>query len=197
MFYAIDSETGTLCFSGEAKRTAIKGRYVCPECRDEVYIRGGEFSSVARHFAHYPESTCRQASLSSGESAIHMGTKAYLFNRLSQRGDVSEIEMERTIGNRRADLWVRTVDGVERVFEVQASSQTMSAFSERERDYKRCGIDQVTWIVGDWMTNSVASELVELGHDILQFTGATEVVVETKEVSFSPFNEISKVKDAS
>jgi len=74
------------------------GPFACPSCGGEVILRGGR--RRLDHFAHVAERKCLH---DLGESENHRRCKAEIWVCLHDAAHVSEIQLERPLGEVRAD----------------------------------------------------------------------------------------------
>lgn len=116
-----------------------EGPFFCSECNEEVVLKKGEVK--LHHFAHKSSSTC----LHSGESFLHESIKYELYEKLNTSSFYSEVEIEKTIGSSRADVFA-IKNGQSIAFEIQASSLTREKLKERTKKYSDKSIHTL-WII--------------------------------------------------
>ena len=80
------------------------------------------------------------------ESIEHMRMKLYFQDNLPNDNNITNIELERMIDNRRADLYGELVDGKKFVIEFQHTKISPEELKERTLDYSQKGIF-VLWIL--------------------------------------------------
>ena len=80
------------------------------------------------------------------ESIEHMRMKLYFQDNLPSDNNITKIELERMISNRRADLYGELSDGKKFVIEFQHTKISPEELKERTLDYSRKGI-YVLWIL--------------------------------------------------
>lgn len=89
--------------------------YSCPYCRQPVVLKRG--AKRIPHFAHRPGADCPHQ----GETSEHLAMKDAVWTALRDLPWVTECELEWVVGERRADVWVRTSDGLRVAVECQVS----------------------------------------------------------------------------
>ena len=82
------------------------GPYVCLDCHEEVILKRGR--NRINHFAHANPIACKFAE---GESEVHRRCKMEIFEALKNEPGVSNLCLERPIGNVRPDICA-TIRGV-------------------------------------------------------------------------------------
>lgn len=115
----------------------------CPGCGAPVRLKRGRF--VTAHFAHHADSPCGWGT---GETAVHLDAKRSLCAALVARGlDARlEIEVDSLVGDRRADILVRSPrTGAPIAIEIQHSDLAVDAIEARTRAYAAAGV-AVLWI---------------------------------------------------
>ena len=80
------------------------------------------------------------------ESIEHMRMKLYFQDNLPNDNNITNIDLERMIGNRRADLYGELFDGKKFVIEFQHTKISPEELKEHTLDYSRKGI-YVFWIL--------------------------------------------------
>lgn len=117
-----------------------EGRYYCPGCHQEVFIKNGR--QKLTHFCHYAGSDCQQ--FAEGETVEHVEGKLLLQALLE--ATYIEVKLEPYLPElqQRPDLLV--IDK-RLVIEFQCSPIPMKHIIERTRGYQSAGYE-VIWIVG-------------------------------------------------
>jgi len=118
--------------------TKKDGPFFCPECNGEVLVKKG--TKKVHHFAHIPPTTCVYGE---GETELHRKAKMELFQALSQYDELSEVQLERGLGEVRPDVsfvYNNTLFAIE----VQASNLDWKEISRRTSIYQQKGIP-VLW----------------------------------------------------
>lgn len=133
---ALLNEERVISFELSKDDRSLNGTYQCPACKDPVMLKYGEINIP--HFSHYSDSDC---SYGSGESELHMELKMKIYNELKKFPN-SEIDIEKQIGNRRADVVFNDT-----VIEIQLSYITLEEVKNRYTDYSSEGYDLI-WIFG-------------------------------------------------
>lgn len=110
----------------------------CPECKGRVMLKKGTVRIP--HFAHIPPSYCSNGT---GETERHMEIKLGIFKALQSR--VNCLEMEYSIGHRRADIYFE-FNGNRVVIEVQNSNISTDEIWDRVSDYNLAGC-VVLWVL--------------------------------------------------
>ncbi|OKP02592.1 competence protein CoiA [Xenorhabdus eapokensis] len=116
------------------------GEFICPECRQLVILKKGK--KVIHHFAHKSPVTCAYGE---GETLAHQEAKLELFDVLMADDTVTEVELEKSFGTVRADVYAR-IDGRRVVFEVQRSSIDIDTLAKRTTEYSQRGIS-ICWLL--------------------------------------------------
>lgn len=109
--------------------------YTCPACRAPVVFKQGR--RVLPHFAHVPARPCYV--VSEPESAVHLAMKAAVYQRFQGEPWVRGCELERVIGQRRADVWLQTAVGPVAV-ECQVSAVPVAELAAKLAEYTEVGI---------------------------------------------------------
>lgn len=104
--------------------------YQCPACHAPVVLKQGR--QVVAHFAHRPAEPCYV--VSEPETAAHLAMKRDLYERFKREPWVKQCELERVIGERRADVWLETAVGPVAI-EGQVSPLTVEELREKLGDY--------------------------------------------------------------
>ena len=115
---------------------AVRGvAYRCPVCREAVRLKQG--SRVIHHFAHQRGSACANA----GETRQHLEMKSTLYQAMRGSGASCECDLEYPIGERRADVWLRTGAGRQIAIECQHSPIPAIEVAAKVAAYTLCGVD--------------------------------------------------------
>lgn len=109
--------------------------YTCPACRAPVVLKQGR--RVLPHFAHVPAKPCFV--VSEPESSAHLAMKAAVYERFKREPWVRSCELERVIGQRRADVWLETAVGPVAV-ECQVSAVTVEDLRAKLNEYTEARI---------------------------------------------------------
>lgn len=109
--------------------------YHCPACGAPVVLKQGR--RVLPHFAHMPARPCYV--VSEPESAVHLAMKAAVYQQFKVEPWVRGCELERVIGQRRADVWLETAVGPVAV-ECQVSAVPVAELAAKLRAYTEAGI---------------------------------------------------------
>jgi competence protein CoiA len=135
---AIRKKDGETVEAWSQKESA--GPFCCPSCGNEVVLRNGK--RRLDHFAHAPERTCRY---DLGESEHHRRCKAEIWVCLKDAPHVSDVQLERGLGEVRADVsaWINNVPVA---IEVQMSALSLETIIHRTTEYAKKGI-YVLWLL--------------------------------------------------
>lgn len=109
------------------------GPFFCPACGEELVFKSGVMRIP--HFAHFAHSPCQYR----GESESHLYAKVQIWDGLRRDSDCAEVEFERTIGDRRPDIWA-VIRGYPIAIEVQNSETTIADLAQKLSDYQRMGL---------------------------------------------------------
>lgn len=112
----------------------------CPACGNEVFLAKGRVR--IHHFRHYAEE--RQCPRSVGESEQHYECKSAVFEALQASQGVSFVKLEHRVGRNIADVFA-VIRGVKVAIEIQRSTLSVEAISERTRWYHQEGVF-VLWL---------------------------------------------------
>src|SRR5258708_2380636 len=118
--------------------TKKDGPFFCPECNGEVRVKKG--TKNVHHFAHIPPTTCIYGE---GETELHRKAKMELFQALSQYDELSEVQLERDLGEVRPDVSFVCHNTLFAI-EVQASNLDWNEISRRTSIYEQKSIP-VLW----------------------------------------------------
>jgi competence protein CoiA len=121
-------------------QTKAKGPFACPDCHEEVILKSG--AGRANHFAHANPIACKFAT---GESNAHRSCKLEIFLALQKIPGVSNLALERPVGNVRPDVSA-TIRGSKVAIEVQISSLSTETIQQRTIEYAREGMF-VLWLL--------------------------------------------------
>lgn len=116
------------------------GPFRCSTCGDEVLLRTG--NGRKSHFAHAFPLACH---FSKHETEAHIRCKQAIYNSLLTEPGVTELELEKRLGEVRADIFAKIHD-VPVALEIQLSSISVDEIKRRTSAYTRKGI-YVLWIV--------------------------------------------------
>jgi len=117
-----------------AKEVKNTGPFKCPSCNEGVVLRCGTLRLP--HFAHKPPVTC---SYGKGETEDHRRCKAEIYAALLKRTDVTDVVLERPLGDVRPDVSA-VIRGVRVAIEVQISALRLETVIHRTKEYARRGI---------------------------------------------------------
>ncbi len=96
----------------------------------------------------------KQSEEKKSESIEHMRMKLYFQDNLPNDNNITKIELELIIGNRRADLYGELTDGKKFVIEFQNTKISPEELKERTFDYSRKEI-YVLWILNGIIYNKL------------------------------------------
>lgn len=128
---------GTRILAAQAKKDD-SFLYLCPRCRSPVILKKGV--KVIHHFAHKPKENCEW---SSGETLAHLNAKMLFHQFFSANNYTADVEV--SIGNSRADVYIKGLVDIPAVIEVQHTSIKEEEIIRRTRAYFSLGI-AVNWI---------------------------------------------------
>ncbi|GJL48141.1 hypothetical protein TUM17580_42000 [Citrobacter farmeri] len=128
---------GLIVFAARAQKADAP--FNCPECGKEVTLKKGVV--MTHHFAHKPPVTCYYGA---GESELHRKAKLEIFESLQGNGFVTEVELEKSFGDVRADVFA-IIKGTPVAIEVQRSTLTPIQIYQRTASYFQKGI-YVLWL---------------------------------------------------
>lgn len=115
------------------------GPFSCPTCRKAVLLHKGRIR--VHHFKHATSATCPRGA---GESEAHYHCKTEIYRALATRPDVTHLELEKDFGMSIADVFA-VIRGIPVAIEVQKSTLSPQAISQRTANYAQLGI-YVLWI---------------------------------------------------
>ncbi len=116
------------------------GPFACLTCNEEVILKTGR--QRVNHFAHANPMACKFAT---GESEDHRRCKLEIYKALQDESGISNVALERQIGNGRADVSAE-IRGTPVAIEVQISSLSLETIMRRTIEYARDGI-YVLWLL--------------------------------------------------
>lgn len=119
------------CYAGDASKS---DKYSCPACNESVCLKSG--TKRIHHFSHLAGSTCDN----SGESPEHLSMKLAVWRLLKADPSVSMCELEWRIGMRRADVWIKTSEGLSVAIECQISAYEGVDIRDKLADYASQGV---------------------------------------------------------
>jgi competence CoiA-like predicted nuclease len=123
----------------------------CLECGEPMFIRAPGVRVT--HFCHYPEAANE---CEGGESVRHATGKIHVARLLSETHALAQIEYEKQVGERRADILLTHSGGLQCAHEVQLSPLDHGELRQRSLDYHRQGTP-VHW----WFGPKINDDLVE------------------------------------
>lgn len=115
------------------------GPFMCPDCQGQVVHKQGSIREP--HFAHAPDAVCKHAS--PGESEMHRQAKQEIADALVHRSGVSEVQLERPLGEVRPDVSF-CYQGTLVALEIQISTLSPEEIEWRTLAYTRQNI-AVLW----------------------------------------------------
>src|SRR6266699_6573374 len=121
--------------------TRADGPFYCPECHEEVVLKKGTIKE--HHFAHLPPSDCTYGV---GESGEHREAKRANYEALRTHPDVSQVQVERYLGEVRPDISFLARDEVEVAVEMQFSPLSPQETARQTQIYTAKGL-HVLWIL--------------------------------------------------
>lgn len=113
--------------------------FCCPSCSRGVILNKGMVR--VHHFKHESNVSCPRGT---GESEAHFQCKTAIFDALAASPTVSDVELEKSIGNNIADVFA-IIRGAKVAIEVQKSVLSPQSIAARTASYEREGIF-VLWI---------------------------------------------------
>jgi len=123
----------------EASRSLDRTQdYRCPSCDEAVVLKAG-VKKIA-HFAHKVNSDCQHGV---GETQWHLAAKSNLAKYLRAEG--FEVELEKPLGNRRADLFASHPTKGTKVYEMQRKCIGREIYNRTSDLLRYC--DTVTWVL--------------------------------------------------
>lgn len=136
---------------------------MCPDCREPMFIRAPEMKIT--HFCHYPEAANE---CEGGESVRHAVGKIRVARHLRQTNEHAQIEYEKRVGSRRADILLTYLGGLQCAHEIQLSPLDHEELRQRSLDYHEHGI-AVHW----WFGPKIPRDLV--GWTTFSLGGCSEI----------------------
>ncbi len=121
--------------------TREQGPFFCPECRDEVVVKKGHLK--VHHFAHLPGTYCAYGT---GESEQHKQAKYEIYQTLREHSSVTQIKVERSLGDVRPDISFYWQHKYKVAIELQISDNSINEISRRTRSYTAKNI-WVLWTI--------------------------------------------------
>ena len=121
--------------------TREQGPFFCPECRDEVVVKKGHLK--VHHFAHLPGTYCTYGT---GESEQHRQAKYEIYEALREHSSVTQIKVERSLGDVRPDISFYWQRKYKVAIELQISAISIDEIALRTRSYTAKNI----WVL--WTT---------------------------------------------
>lgn len=139
MLTAIQVERRVKVLAVNAERS--EAPFACPACGDTVTLKKGKIK--VHHFAHKPPVTCEAAA---GETSEHIRAKMEIYEALrkSDTVDPDSVELEKSFGVARADVFARILNQPVAI-EIQRSNLTVNKIQERTIAYHKLGV-HVLWI---------------------------------------------------
>lgn len=148
-FVGTEKKKGSYVLSAIRRSDSIKvlarysskaeGPFYCPYCFGELNIRKGRIK--VHHFAHKPPVNCTHGE---GETEAHRKCKETIFNCLSKRSNVTELEIEKNLGTVIPDIYAK-INNIPVAIEVQRSNLSVNTITEKTQRYYELGI-HVLWI---------------------------------------------------
>jgi hypothetical protein len=129
--------------------------YRCPSCGSPVVLHARSDGWVTPHFKHKVSGSCLHAK---GETPGHRAVKRLLCEHYRTKG--LQVELERRVGTRRADVFVADLQAA---FEVEFSPKESREFLDKCGDYARASVRSV-WVLKQ---KNVASMDICVGNKIL------------------------------
>ena len=117
----------------------LDGPFCCPGCTGEVFIHKGRVR--VHHFAHRKSQGCGEGV---GESEEHRRCKEEIFVSLRASQCFSVVELEKYLGDVRADVYFEDWCGGRVAIEVQRSNLSVDEITHRTDVYRDLGI-AVLW----------------------------------------------------
>lgn len=148
MLTAID-ENGQVVNLLEIEVKELTGKYFCPSCKSELFIKNGEIKMP--HFAHKSLKACDL--WLENESEQHLGLKKALYQWF-KKTDKVEIEAYIPEFKQRPDLLVNDKIAIE----IQCSHLSMKRLKERTENYQVHGFT-VLWLMGQdlWLKDQITN----------------------------------------
>ena len=119
--------------------TKEHGPFHCAGCKHELILRKGKIK--VHHFAHKPPFDCVRGK---GETEAHRKCKESIYQALSNRSNVSHLDIEVDFGNVVADIYA-LINNVPVAIEVQRSNISVNEITRRTEEYNRLGVN-VLWL---------------------------------------------------
>lgn len=116
------------------------GPFLCPECRERVFLHG--FTSAIPYFSHASTTRCVYGS---GETSAHRRCKREIYEVLNYAPNATDLALEARIGNVRPDVYA-IINDVPVAIEVQLSALQPEEVFRRTEEYARQGI-YVLWLI--------------------------------------------------
>ncbi|MDN6224328.1 MAG: competence protein CoiA, partial [Lactococcus lactis] len=157
MLTAID-ENGQVVNLLEIEVKELTGKYFCPSCKSELFIKNGEIKMT--HFAHKSLKACDL--WLENESEQHLGLKKALYQWF-KKTDKVEIEAYIPEFKQRPDLLVNDKIAIE----IQCSHLSTKRLKERTENYQVHGFT-VLWLMGQdlWLKD----QITELQKNLVYFS---------------------------
>ena len=137
MLCGIRNTDNTKVFANASEKS--EGPFSCPGCKGELVLRKGKIK--IHHFAHKPPYNCNRGE---GETEAHRKCKESIYRSLSNRGNVSYLDVEADFGSVVADVYA-VINNVPVAIEVQRSKLSVNEITRRTSEYNRLGIN-VLWL---------------------------------------------------
>lgn len=116
------------------------GPFTCPSCQQGVVLKRGHIKRP--HFAHLTRSDCRYGT---GESEAHRLAKFEIYDALQRRPQVTNLHVEYTLGNRRADVFFCLANRHQIAVEIQFSPLSIEELIKRTQHYANHGV-HILWM---------------------------------------------------
>lgn len=113
--------------------------FSCPSCDGELILRKGNIK--VHHFAHKPPYSCSRGE---GETEAHRKCKESIYQNLSTRTNVKNLDLEADFGEVVADIYA-VINGAPVAIEVQRSKLSVNEITRRTSIYNKLGIN-VLWL---------------------------------------------------
>ena len=123
----------------------------CLDCGEPMFIRTPE--ARITHFCHYPEAANK---CEGGESVRHAVAKIRAARFLDRTHQHAQVEYEKKVGERRADVLITYMSGMQCAHEIQLSPIGREQLRQRSLDYHEQGTP-VHW----WFGPKIPDDLVE------------------------------------
>jgi len=193
MLRAKCEENGQVYIASEALQTFLdpnKESWVCPNCGEELFLKEEHIRIredcpeeiwVTSHFAHSPNSSCKNA----GESQMHYSKKLTLLNQLYSNKipvrvgnttlliDYKEVKgVEENVGNRRADILVEfkekdKIFGSGIVFEI-AESEDDESLNDKLISWAESGYSFTYFKSHEFEDNRLKKGVIEVKYPFLK-----------------------------